>query len=149
MHNDTVVSLSRVANIIGIKDASADIPRVADFLERCESGFAIYSGDDATTLDLIKAGGHGCISVTANVAPGKMHEMCAAALAGDMARAEALNDELDGLHRNLFLESNPIPTKWALSELGMLERGIRLPLTELSEQYHQPVREAMSRAGVL
>ena len=149
MHNDTVVELSRISNIVGIKDATGDIPRVADFVERCPSDFAIYSGDDATTLDLIKAGGHGCISVTANVAPAKMHQMCAAALAGDMQTADALNAQLDGLHNALFVESNPIPAKWAVSELGYMGNGARLPMTELSDEYHQTVRDAMVRAGVV
>ncbi|NKB62345.1 MAG: 4-hydroxy-tetrahydrodipicolinate synthase [Gammaproteobacteria bacterium] len=148
MQNDTVVELSKISNIIGIKDATADIPRVADFVARCAPGFALYSGDDATTLEFIKAGGHGCISVTANVAPAKMHEMCQAALAGDMVTAETLNDQLDGLHGSLFLESNPIPAKWAVSELGFMGKGIRLPLTEFSAEYHQAVRDAMARAGV-
>ena len=149
MHNDTVVELSKISNIIGIKDASADIARVGDFKARCGSDFAIYSGDDATTLELIKAGGHGCISVTANVAPAKMHDMCAAALAGDMDQADALNDQLDGLHRGLFVESNPIPAKWAVSKLGFMGTGTRLPLTVLSDKYHQTVVDAMTRANVI
>jgi len=149
MVNDTVIELSKITNIIGIKDATGDIPRVGDFLMRCDPDFIIYSGDDKTTLDLIKAGGHGCISVTANVAPRKMHDMCMAALNGDFNIADKLNKELDYLHRTLFLESNPIPAKWAVSELGLIGKGVRLPLTELSSAYHQPVREAMLKAGVL
>ncbi|NKB76728.1 MAG: 4-hydroxy-tetrahydrodipicolinate synthase [Gammaproteobacteria bacterium] len=148
MENDTVVELSKIANITGIKDASADISRVADFADRCAPGFMLYSGDDATTLDFIKAGGHGCISVTANVAPAKMHEMCQAALSGDMDKAETLNAQLDGLHTSLFIESNPIPAKWAVSELGFMSKGIRLPLTEFSSEYHQAVRDAMVAAQV-
>jgi len=149
MVNDTVVELSKVTNIMGIKDATGDIPRVGDFLTRCDSDFIIYSGDDGTTLDLIKAGGHGCISVTANVAPRKMHDMCAAALNGDFNTADQLNGELDDLHRTLFSESNPIPAKWAVSELGLMGKGIRLPLTELSGEHHRPLREAMRKAGAL
>ncbi|MGI9319403.1 MAG: 4-hydroxy-tetrahydrodipicolinate synthase [bacterium] len=149
MQNDTVVRLSEVSNIVGIKDATADIPRVSDFLARCGNDFALYSGDDATTLEFIKAGGHGCISVTANVAPAKMHEMCAAALQGDYDRADQLNEELDGLHRELFIESNPIPAKWAVSRLGLIPDGIRLPLTKLSSQYHRQLEAVMERAGVL
>jgi 4-hydroxy-tetrahydrodipicolinate synthase len=149
MQNDTVVRLSEVDNIVGIKDATADISRVSDFLARCGNDFALYSGDDATTLEFIKAGGHGCISVTANVAPAKMHEMCAAALQGDYDRADHLNDELDGLHRELFIESNPIPAKWAVAKLGLMPDGIRLPLTKLSTQYHHQLEMAMERAGVI
>ena len=149
MANDTVVELSGVPNIVGIKDATADIPRVGDMKQRCGEDFVIYSGDDGTTLDLIKAGGHGCISVTANVAPKAMHEMCHAALAGDMARADELDATLRGLHSGLFLESNPIPAKWAVAELGLMPAGIRLPLTPLSEQYHDAVKQAMREAGVI
>ncbi len=149
MQNDTVVRLSEVDNIIGIKDASADVPRVKDFLARCGSDFVLYSGDDATTLEFIKAGGHGCISVTANVAPAKMHEMCMAALEGNFELAEKLNNELDGLHKELFVESNPIPAKWAVAKLGLIPEGIRLPLTRFSEPYHAQLEQAMHRAGVL
>jgi len=127
MDNDTVVRLSEVENITGIKDATADVPRVADFVARCGPDFSLYSGDDATTLEFIKAGGHGCISVTANIAPAKMHQMCTAALAGDHATAEKLNDELDGLHSELFVE----------------------PLTWFSQPYHDQLEAAMQRAGVL
>ena len=149
MANDTVVQLAEIPNIIGIKDASADIPRVGDFLNRCGDDFAVYSGDDATTLALLKAGGHGCISVTANIAPGRMHEMCRAALDGDLLLAERINQSLDDLHAALFVESNPIPVKWAVSRLGLAGRGIRLPLTRLSEEYHDRVEGAMGRAGVI
>ena len=149
MVNDTVVRLSGVDNIIGIKDATADIPRVADFLDRCGDDFALYSGDDATTLEFIKAGGHGCISVTANVAPAKMHALCMAALAGDNGTADRLNAELDPLHKGLFLESNPIPAKWAVNRLGLAGKGIRLPLTWLDEKYHDAVEAAMRHAGVI
>ena len=149
MHNDTVVRLSEVENITGIKDATADVPRVADFVARCGPDFSLYSGDDATTLEFIKAGGHGCISVTANIAPAKMHQMCTAALAGDHATAEKLNDELDGLHSELFVESNPIPAKWAANRMGLIGKGIRLPLTWFSQPYHDQLEAAMQRAGVL
>ncbi len=149
MHNDTVVRLSEVDNIVGIKDATADVPRVKDFLARCGNDFVLYSGDDATTLDFIKMGGHGCISVTANVAPAKMHQMCVAALEGNMELAEKLNDELDGLHKELFAESNPIPAKWAVEKLGLISGGIRLPLTPFSAPLHGQLEQAMQRAGVL
>ena len=149
MANDTVAQLSEIPNIVGIKDATADIARVGDFLNRCGADFAIYSGDDATTLEFLKAGGHGCISVTANVAPGLMHEMCHAALDDDVARAEDINRSLDDLHAALFVESNPIPVKWAVSRLGLVQPGIRLPLTWLSEEYHDRVEAAMRRAGII
>ncbi len=152
MANDTVARLAEIANIVGIKDASADIDRVADLRARCGDDFAIYSGDDATTLALLQAGGNGCISVTANVAPKAMGEMCRAALGGadgDMPLAQRLNRTLDPLHAALFVESNPIPVKWAVSRLGLAADGIRLPLTWLSEKYHGQVESAMRRAGVL
>jgi len=149
MHNDTVVRLSEIDNITGIKDATADVPRVKDFLARCGSEFVLYSGDDATTLDFIKMGGHGCISVTANVAPAKMHQMCVAALEGNIDLAEKLNSELDGLHKQLFVESNPIPAKWAVEKLGLISGGIRLPLTRFSTPLHTQLEHAMQQAGVL
>jgi 4-hydroxy-tetrahydrodipicolinate synthase len=147
--NETVLRLAQVPNIVGLKDATANIERGSDLAKRAPKGFALYSGDDATCLALILLGGHGVISVTANVAPRLMHEMCAAALAGDVMRARGLNFRLLGLHRNLFVEANPIPVKWAVAELGLIERGIRLPLTPLSPQHHDTVREAMREAGVL
>ncbi len=149
MHNDTVVRLSKIDNIIGIKDATADVSRVADFIDRCSEGFSLYSGDDATTLDFIKAGGHGCISVTANIAPAKMHQMIVAGLSGDFALADKLNQELDGLHAGLFLESNPIPAKWALFQLGYLKNNLRLPMIPFSAQYYDQLEQAMKQAGVV
>lgn len=149
MDNDTVVRLSAVDNIIGIKDATADTSRVADFRARCTGDFVLYSGDDATTLEFIRAGGDGCISVTANVAPAKMHLMCRSALQRDFATAESLNAELDALHRSLFIESNPIPVKWALARLGLIGNGIRLPLTRLSAEYHLQLETAIKQAGGL
>jgi len=115
---------------------------------RAPRNFAIYSGDDATALALILLGGHGTISVTANVAPRLMHEMCAAALVGDVKKARALNLRLLGLHQKLFVEANPIPAKWALGQMGRMEPGLRLPLTPLSERFHDTVREALAEAGV-
>ena len=149
MVNDTIVDLSKIPNIIGVKEASGDVSRVADLLSRCGDDFGLYSGDDGTTLDFIAEGGHGCISVTANVAPKLMHEMCFAAIAGDMDRASEINQRLDPLHSALFLESNPIPAKWALFEMGYTTKGIRLPLTVFSDKYHDELRAAMSTAGVL
>ncbi len=149
MDNDTVVKLAKIPNIIGLKDATGDINRVADLRARCGADFALYSGDDATTLAFIQAGGDGCISVTANVAAQKMRAMCHCALAGDAATAARLNQQLDDLHAALFVESNPIPAKWALAKLGMAAPGIRLPLTWLSAQHHAVVEAAMRRAEVL
>lgn len=149
MSNDTVERLAGIANIVGIKDATGDMVRGKELIERCGDRIDIYSGDDATTLELMRLGGKGGISVTANVAPRAMHEMCAAALDGDFERAEAINTKLMPLHKNLFVEANPIPAKWALHEMGLIPTGIRLPLTVLSEQYHETVRQAMKQAGVL
>ncbi len=149
MENDTVVRCAEIENIVGIKDATSDIPRVPDFKQRCGSGFAVYSGNDDTALELIRAGGDGCISVTANVAPGLMHQMCVAAIDGDFETAGEINSRLDPLHDALFFESNPIPAKWALSEMGYIKQGIRLPLTVFSDQHHDALRQAMSTAGAI
>jgi len=147
---DTVKQLSEIDNIVGLKDATGDLDRLADhqvLLGNAE--FGLYSGDDETGTEFMLRGGHGVISVTNNVAPKAMAAMCAAALAGDRELAESLNQPLLGLHSRLFLESSPIPVKWALSEMKLIPPGIRLPLTELAEEYHQPLREAMQQAGVL
>jgi len=149
MANDTVLRLAQIPNIVGLKDATANIERGSDLVKRAPKGFAIYSGDDATCLALTLLGGRGVISVTANVAPRLMHDMCAAALAGELGRAREINFRLLGLHRQLFVEANPIPVKWAVAQLGLIEGGIRLPLTPLSLQHHDTVREAMREAGVL
>ncbi len=148
LQNDTVLRLSQVPGIIGIKDATANIERGTDLVKRLPRSFAIYSGEDATALALILLGGHGVISVTANVAPKLMHQMCAAALVGDVKRARELNLRLLPLHQRLFAEANPIPVKWALAEMGMIEPGLRLPLSPLSEKLHQAVREALHEAGI-
>ena len=148
MLNDTVVELAAIPNIVGIKDATSDIPRVADFKRRCGPDFAVYSGNDDTALELVRAGGHGCISVTANVAPKQMHDMLMAAIQGDMDTATKINQRLEPLHAALFLESNPIPAKWAVHEMGYVEQGIRLPLTVFSGQYHDRLHQAMALAGV-
>ena len=123
MQNDTVVRLAQIPNIVGIKDATANLERGADLIRRAPKGFAIYSGDDGTALPLMLMGGDGVISVTANVAPRLMHDMCAAAFAADLAKARALNNKLLGLHRHLFVEANPIPVKWVLQEMGMIQSG--------------------------
>jgi 4-hydroxy-tetrahydrodipicolinate synthase len=148
LQNDTVLRLAHVPGIIGIKDATANIERGTDLIKRLPRNFAIYSGDDATALALILLGGHGVISVTANVAPKLMHQMCAAARVVDVKKARELNLKLFALHQRLFLEANPIPVKWALAEMGLMEYGLRLPLAPLSEKFHQPVREALHEAGI-
>ncbi len=146
---DTVVRLSTVPNIIGIKEATGDIQRARDILARVSSEFLVYSGDDATAIELILAGGKGNISVTANVAPRDMSEMCAAAMRGDASAARAIHEKLMPLNKTLFIESNPIPVKWALHEMGLMPDGIRLPLTWLSQACHEPLRQAMRQSGVL
>ncbi len=146
--NDTALRLAQIPNIIGIKDATGSMERCADLVKRAPPEFAVYSGDDSSALALMLLGGLGNISVTANVAPRLMHEMCAAALAGEVVKARGINQRLLGLHRNLFVEANPIPVKWAVAELGLIEQGIRLPLTPLSPEHHDRVRQAMKEAGV-
>jgi 4-hydroxy-tetrahydrodipicolinate synthase len=148
MQNDTVLRLSEVPGIIGIKDATANLERGTDLLRRAPRNFAVYSGEDATALPLILCGGHGVISVTANVAPKLMHQMCAAALVGDVKKSRELNDRLLPLHQRLFVETNPSPVKWAMAEMGLIEYGLRLPLAPLSEKFHQTVREALHEAGI-
>ncbi|HEY5290837.1 MAG TPA: 4-hydroxy-tetrahydrodipicolinate synthase [Burkholderiales bacterium] len=148
LQNDTVLRLAEVANIVGIKDATASLERGSDLLRRAPRDFAIYSGEDATGLPLMLMGGHGVISVTANVAPRLMQEMCAAALSGDIARAREANNRLLGLHTKLFVEGNPVPVKWVLAQMGLIESGIRLPLVPLSANFHEVVREAMRQAGI-
>jgi len=145
---ETVERLSVIPNIVGIKEATGNLARGREILERCDDRLDLYSGDDATAMELMLLGAKGVISVTANVAPNGMHEMCVAAVAGDRAKAAAINDRLAGLHETLFLEANPIPVKWALYEMGMIPPGIRLPLTPLSERYHDTLRQAMKQAGI-
>jgi len=148
LQNDTVLRLAQIPNIVGIKDATANIERGSDLLRRAPRGFAIYSGDDATCLALMLLGGQGVISVTANVAPRAMHEMAAAALKGEVATAREINFRLLGLHTKLFVEANPMPVKWALAEMGLIESGLRLPMTPLSAGYHDVVRDALRQAAV-
>lgn len=149
MAPETTIRLARIGNIAGIKDATGDLSRVEVLRVGCGADFALYSGDDATGCEFMLRGGHGVISVTANLAPRQMAAMCHAALNGERARAEALDGPLRGLHKSLFVESNPIPVKWAAVELGLVTRGIRLPLTWLSEGVHAPVRAALQQAGLL
>lgn len=146
---DTVARLATIPNIIGIKDATGNLNRLQEIRSKVADDFELFSGDDETGTEFMLQGGHGVISVTTNVAPKAMAAMCAAALAGDRDTAESINRPLLGLHKNLFLEANPIPVKWALAEMGLIPAGIRLPLTPLSEQYHQPLREALQQAGIL
>jgi len=148
LSNDTALKLAEIPNIIGIKDATGSIDRACDLVARAPQGFALYTGDDMTAAAFILLGGHGVISVTANVAPRAMHELCAAALAGDGKRTREINAALVGLHRHLFCEANPIPVKWAVARMGRVEDGIRLPLTPLSDSLHDRVRQAMLQAGI-
>jgi len=148
LQTETVLRLAQVPGIIGIKEATANIERNTDLIRRAPRNFAIYSGDDATCLALILMGGHGVISVTANVAPKAMHQMCAAALVGDVKKARELNLRLFPLHQKLFVEANPIPVKWAMAEMGLIEGGMRLPMSPLAEKFHQTVREALHEAGI-
>lgn len=145
---DTIESLSKIKNIIGIKEATGKLERAQAIRERCDASFNIYSGDDATALELMLHGAQGVISVTANVVPDKMQAMCQAALSGNKILAEKINAELMLLHQRLFLESNPIPAKWALHTMGKIQSGIRMPLLPLDSKYHHEVKEALQSAGV-
>ena len=149
MSNDTILRLAQIPNIIGVKDATGNIGRGYDLLRLAPKSFAVYSGDDPTAMALMLAGGAGNISVTANVAPRAMHEMCKAAMAGDIATAVAINNKVFPLHQKLFIEPNPVPVKWALAEMGMMPAGIRLPLVPLADDCHETVRTALRDAGVL
>ena len=146
---DTIARLSTVANIIGVKEATGDLARGREVLDKVSGDFLVYSGDDATAVELILMGGKGNISVTANVAPRAMNEMCAAAMRGEAEAARAINQRLMPLHQKLFCEANPIPVKFALHEMGLIPEGIRLPLTWLSQDCQEPLRQAMRQAGVL
>lgn len=148
LSNDTALRLAEIPNIIGIKDATGSIDRACDLVARAPKDFALYTGDDMTAMAFMMLGGHGTISVTANVAPRLMHDMCAAAIACDGPRARDLNAKLVKLHRDLFCEANPIPVKWAVAQMGLIGETIRLPLTPLSEACHARVREAIRQAGI-
>jgi 4-hydroxy-tetrahydrodipicolinate synthase len=149
MSNETMLRLSQVPGIIGVKEASGNVGRDLELLRMVPESFAVYSGDDPTAMALMFCGGKGNISVTANVAPRAMHELCAAAMRGDIAKAVEINNRLIPLHAKLFIEPNPIPVKWALAEMGKMPAGLRLPLVSLSAQYHDIVRSALREAGVL
>jgi len=146
--NNTALRLAEIPNIVGIKDATGDIGRGSDLLRRAPPDFHIYSGDDASGLALLLLGAQGVISVTANVAPKLMHDMCTAAFTGNLAVARAINNQLLRLHTDLFVEANPIPVKWAVTQMGLIGHGIRLPLTPLSSQHHPLIREAMHLADI-
>ena len=147
--NDTVLRLAQVPGIIGIKDATGNIERITDLAMRAPADFALYSGDDMSAMAFLLLGGHGVISVTANVAPRLMHELCVASCEGRVARANEINRQLFLLNRDLFCEANPIPVKWAVAQMKLIGEGIRLPLTPLSENFHERVRKALRAAGIL
>lgn len=149
MSNETIVRLAQIRNIVGVKEASGNIGRDIELLSMVPDDFAVYSGDDLSAMALILCGGKGNISVTANVAPRAMHEMCVAAMQGDIAKAKAINQPLIPLHQKLFLEPNPVPVKWALSEMGRIPEGIRLPLVTHSTQYHQSLAKTLQDIGLL
>ena len=148
MKPETALRLAQVPNIVGIKEATGDLQRAQQLIEQAPEGFAIISGDDATAVELILLGGKGDISVTANVVPAAIARMCELALAGKAEEARAINNQLLPLHTAMFVESNPIPVKWAVQQLGLIQAGIRLPLTPLSAQFHQQVKAAMQQAGL-
>jgi 4-hydroxy-tetrahydrodipicolinate synthase len=149
MNHDTVLRLAEVPGIVGVKEATGNIDRAANLIKYAPAHFAIYSGDDPTAIALMLLGGHGNISVTANVAPRAMSELCRAALVGDAITARKIHLSLLSLHKQMFCESNPIPAKWALAALGRMESGIRLPLTPLDARYHDAVRDALRETGLL
>ncbi len=146
---ETVARLAQIENIIGIKEATGDVSRVEQIRVGCGGTFDLYSGDDATGREFILAGGQGVISVTTNIAPRAMSDMCKAALAGNRETALQIDQSLANLHRDLFLEANPIPVKWALAEMGLIPKGIRLPLTWLAEKYRDGLRNSMQQAGLI
>ncbi|MFC1390705.1 4-hydroxy-tetrahydrodipicolinate synthase [Acinetobacter pittii] len=149
LSNDTAVRLAENSNIVGIKDATGDVPRGKALIEALNGKMAVYSGDDETAWELMLLGADGNISVTANIAPKAMSEVCAVAIAKDEQQAKTLNNKIANLHNILFCESNPIPVKWALHEMGLIDTGIRLPLTPLAEQYREPLRNALKDAGII
>ena len=149
MSNDTVLRLTAIKNIVGIKDATGSVERGTDLILRAPKEFAIYSGDDATGMALMLLGGQGVISVTANVAPKLMRQMCLAAMAGNVKTACEINAKLFALHQKLFIEANPIPVKWVMQQMGKTQAGIRLPMVNLSAQYHDVLRAAMRQAEII
>jgi len=145
---ETIARLAEIPSIIGIKEATGDPDRAESIISLCGDKIDIYSGDDAIAKDIILNGGKGCISVTANVAPQAMHNLCMYSLAGEADKATAIDDKIKHLHKNLFVETNPIPVKWALARMNLIKKGIRMPLTWLDDQYHLAVEDAMNKAGV-
>ncbi len=146
---ETVLRLAEISNIIGIKEATGDLDRAKELIDKAPKDFAIYSGDDGTAVELMLLGGDGNISVTANVAPAQMGELCRLAIAGEADAARAIQDSLMQLHDAMFVEANPIPVKWAMAEMGMMSEGIRLPLTVLDERYQGQVREALKACEII
>jgi len=149
MSNDTILRLAEVPGVVGVKEATGNIGRDTDLIRLAPPSFAIYSGDDPTAMALMLCGGKGNISVTANVAPRAMHELCAAAMSGNVAEAVRINNLLLPLHNKLFVEPNPVPVKWAMAEMGLIEQGLRLPLVPLAENLRETVRAALRESGVL
>ncbi len=145
----TVIRLSRIENIIGIKEATGDVSRCKKILADSQGEFLLISGDDATAMEFLLAGGHGVITVTGNVAPKLLHELCSACLQGARTKAQTINSKLERLNRDLFLESNPIPVKWCLQQMGLFPAGIRLPMTPLSGIYHETLRQALRIANCM
>jgi len=149
MSNETILRLAQVKGIVGVKDATGNIARGSDLIRLAPKSFAVYSGDDPTAMALMFCGAKGNISVTANVAPRGMHDLCVAAMKGQVAEAVAINNKLLPLHNKLFVEPNPVPVKWAMTEMGLIPAGIRLPLVPLGESYRETVRAALRESGVL
>jgi 4-hydroxy-tetrahydrodipicolinate synthase len=149
MSNETVLRLAQVPGIIGVKDATGNIARGSDLIRLAPKSFVVYSGDDPTAMALMFCGARGNISVTANVAPRAMHELCVAATQGNVAEAVEINNTLLPLHLKLFVEPNPVPVKWAMTEMGLIPPGIRLPLAPLASEFHPAVRAALRESGVL
>jgi 4-hydroxy-tetrahydrodipicolinate synthase len=146
---ETIFKLSGLENIVGVKEATGLLERGKEVMSLCDDDFAVYSGDDGIAMDLMLAGARGNISVTANVAPKLMHELCELAMSGQDVAARLVNDKVESLHKNLFVESNPIPVKWAMLEMGLIGPGIRLPMVGLDERYHETLRLSMQQAGVI
>lgn len=146
---ETILKLSLLDNIVGVKEATGDLARAKQVMSLCAKDFLVYSGDDAIAMDMMLAGAKGNISVTANLAPKQMHELCVLAMSGQKEAAKKINDLLVGLHENLFLEANPMPVKWALQEMGIIQKGIRLPLVEFDSIYHETLRKSMQEAKLL
>ena len=149
MANETILRLAQIPGIVGVKDATGNLARGSDLIRLAPKSFSVYSGDDATAMALMFCGGRGNISVVANVAPRAMHELCAASMAGDVAKAVEINNRMLPLHLKLFVEPNPVPVKWAMNQMGLIPSGIRLPLVPLAAECHESVRAALRESGVL